>query len=142
VYSTYLGGSAGDSSLGLAVDGNGAATTTGFTWSADFPLKNPFQPASGGKDDAFVTKLSPDGKNLVYSTYFGGADADLAAGIAVNGQGAVFITGYTYSADFPTKNAFQKTLGGGGSDAFLAKLSFVLTSAVGRRLPRKALYPR
>ncbi|MCJ7589082.1 MAG: SBBP repeat-containing protein [Candidatus Aminicenantes bacterium] len=142
VYSTYLGGSAADFSLGIAVDGNGAATTTGFTGSANFPLKNPVQPAYGGKDDAFVTKLSPDGRNLVYSTYLGGADADLATGIAMNGQGAVFITGYTYSADFPTMNAFQKTFGGGGSDAFLAKLSFVLPSAVGRRLPRKALYPR
>ncbi len=142
VYSTYLGGSSSDFSSGLAVDGNGAAYTTGFTGSADFPLKNPVQPARGGKEDAFVTKLSPDGRNLVYSTYLGGADTETATGIAMNGQGAVYITGYTYSADFPTKNAFQKIFGGGGSDAFLAKLSFVLPSAAGRRLPRKALYPR
>lgn len=142
VYSTYLGGSAADFSSGLAVDGNGAAYATGFTGSADYPLKNPVQPARGGKEDAFVTKLSPDGRNLVYSTYLGGADTETATGIALNGQGAVYITGYTYSADFPAKNAFQKIFGGGGSDAFLAKLSFVLPSAAGRRLPRKALYPR
>jgi hypothetical protein len=59
VYSTYLGGSSGDSGLGIAVDSSGNAYVTGWTTSTDFPTMNPLQPASGGAFDAFVAKLTP-----------------------------------------------------------------------------------
>jgi hypothetical protein len=79
VYSTYLGGSGGaDWGLGIAVDSSGNAYVTGFTTSADFPTMNPIQPAYNGSNDAFVTKLNPNGSALVYSTYLGGSGSDAA----------------------------------------------------------------
>ena len=63
-------------------------------------------------DDAFVTKLSPAGNALVYSTYLGGSDDDYGYGIAVDAAGAAYVTGYTYSTNFPTQQAFQGTMAG------------------------------
>jgi hypothetical protein len=122
VYSTYLGGSGGDSGNGIAVDASGNAYVTGRTGSINFPTKNPLQPALAGGDDAFVAKLDPAGSTLVYSTYLGGSLADEARGIAVDAAGNAYVTGDTSSADFPTKSPFQVALGG-TTDAFLAKLN-------------------
>src|SRR5262249_9413754 len=60
VYSTYLGARI-DNCTGIAVDGNGSAIVTGYTWSLGFPTKNPAQPANAGDRDAFVTKFAPNG---------------------------------------------------------------------------------
>ena len=122
VYSTYLGGSVIDRGFGIAVDPAGHAFVTGVTKSANFPTVNAFQPTRGGDFDAFVTKLSADGAALVYSTYLGGGVFDEGLGIAVDPAGHAFVTGVTESANFPTVNAYQPTLGGGG-DAFVTKLS-------------------
>jgi hypothetical protein len=122
VYSTYLGGSAGDFANGIVVDSTGNAYVTGYTYSTNFPTKNPFQGVSGGYIDAFVTKLSPTGSALIYSTYLGGSNADYANGIALDSAGNAYVTGYTVSTNFPTKNPFQGTIAG-GYDAFVTKLS-------------------
>jgi Beta-propeller repeat len=131
VYSTYLGGGEGK---GIAVDAHGNAYVTGFTAVTDFPTKNAFQSVLGGNSDAFVTKLNADGNALVYSTYFGGSKCDdepcnsfeWANAIAVGVRGNAYITGFTATIDFPTQNAFQKTLNGivGTTrvDAFVAEL--------------------
>jgi hypothetical protein len=132
VYSTYLGGSSDDTGYGIAVDSSGSAYVTGSTASADFPVMNPLISGtySGGTfhgpTDAFVTKLSSDGKSTVYSTYLGGdaAGADEARGIAVDAAGSAYVTGSTGSASFPIQNP----LTGHGSldgptDAFVTKLS-------------------
>src|SRR5205807_9836860 len=82
VYSTYLGGSANEAGLGIAVDSSGAAYVTGDTNSSNFPTKNPTPGAcvgtcgTGTGDDAFVTVLNPPGTMLVYSTYLGGSGND------------------------------------------------------------------
>ena len=96
---------------------------TGETYSTDFPTKNAFQRTFGGEWDAFVTKLNPSG-SLVYSTYLGGSGMDWGRGIAVDSSGNAYVTGETYSPDFPTKNAFQRTYGYGGGiwDVFVTKL--------------------
>jgi hypothetical protein len=120
-YSTYLGGSADDRGLGITVDGQGNAYITGLTSSADFPTTNAFQRSYAGSPDTFVAKLTATG-GLAYSAYLGGSGYDYGAGIAVDGQGNAYITGGTRSTDFPTANAFQRSLGGGW-DAFVAKLS-------------------
>ncbi len=120
-YSTYLGGSAGDSGNAIAVDASGNAYVTGETSSTNFPTKNPSQSASGGGADVFVAKLDPTGSTLVYSTYLGGSGGESGNGIAVDASGNAYVTGFTNSANFPTKNPFQAALGGGG-DAFVAKL--------------------
>ena len=82
-----------DLGYGIAVDTAGAAHVTGFTDSADFPTMNALQPASAGSRDAFVSKLSPDGASLVYSTYLGGREDDLSRGITVDLTGATYVTG-------------------------------------------------
>jgi len=121
VYSTYLGGSGGDIGLGIAVDGAGSAYVTGYTYSSDFPTASPFDGSSNGSNDAFVTKLSPVGTSLVYSTYLGGNSGDGGCGIAVDGSGAVYVVGSSSSSDFPTQNSYQTYKG--NYDAFVTKLS-------------------
>src|SRR5258706_347616 len=120
-YSTYLGGGAGDFSNGIAVDAAGNAYVTGFTASSDFPTTaGTFQPNFGGAGGAFVTKLNPTGSALVYSTYLGGSGADWGNGIAVDSGGNAYVTGITFSTDFPTTaGAFQSAVSGG---AFVTKL--------------------
>jgi photosystem II stability/assembly factor-like uncharacterized protein len=129
VYSTSIGGSSNDSANAVAVDAEGSAYITGVTTSLDFPAVNPFQPnlkigvAVGVPSDAFVTKLNPSGTALVYSTYLGGVSVDAANGIAVDGAGNAYVTGYSGSNDFPTTSgAFQTTPSSGG-DAFVTKLN-------------------
>ncbi len=125
VYSTYLGGDDQDSGNAIAVDAAGNAYVTGMTTSDNFPLANPLQPNfTDGGWDAFVTKLNPAGSALVYSTYLGGSDNDVATGIALDGAGNVYVAGSTESHDFPTANPLQSACGGFFcNDAFVAKLN-------------------
>jgi hypothetical protein len=123
LYSTYLGGSGGDSGTGIAVDGAGNAYVTGWAGSKDFPTANALQPTfGGGIGDAFVTKFSADGASLIYSTYFGGRSFDYGTKIAVDQYGQTFVTGSTKSGDFPTLNAIRPRPGG-DQDAFVTSLS-------------------
>ncbi len=122
VYSTFLGGSIWDEGRAIALDSKGRAYVAGLTDSPDFPLLNPLQHKIGGNVDVFVTKFSPEGNTLVYSTYLGGRWWDWPYGIDVDGSGAAFIAGETYSWDFPVKNAYQKT-NAGLLDVFVAKLA-------------------
>jgi hypothetical protein len=118
VYFTYLGGSADDAAYGLAVDGAGDAYVAGATTSPDFPTKNAINtnisgatiPHVGYLADTFVAELAPGGSNLVYSTYLGGGSADVAYGIAVDFSGNAYVTGFTYSTNFPVTNAIQNHL--------------------------------
>jgi hypothetical protein len=123
IYSTYLGGSSGgDYGYGIAVDNSGCAYVTGKTWSSDFPTLNQYQ-AYQGVSDAFITKLDTTksgAASLIYSTYLGGSDLDRGSGIAVDGSGCAYVTGYTGSSDFPTLNQYQAYQG--GSDIFITKL--------------------
>ena len=121
VYSTYLGGNASDAANGIAVDASGSAYVVGDTTSFSFPSTG-FQRGIHGVQDAFVAKLSADGSRLAYSTYLGGSSEDHGAAIAVDGGGAVYVTGATSSTDFPVLNATQR-YNGGGQDAFVARLS-------------------
>ena len=120
IYSTYLGGGGGDEGYGIAVDGSGNAYVTGWTTSTNFPTLNPYQ-TNQDTTDAFVTKLSADGDILIYSTYLGGEIDDVGIGIAVDGSGNAYVTGQTYSTNFPTLNPYQTDQV--GYDAFVTKLS-------------------
>ncbi len=127
VYSTYLGGSFPDYGRSIVVDSSGHAYVTGYTYSTDFPTQNPFQ-SDQNFEDVFVTKLSPAGSSLVYSTYLGGGSNDRGDGIAVDSSGNAYVTGYTKSTDFPTQNPFQTDQG--NQDVFVTKLSAAGSSLV------------
>ena len=127
VYSTYLGGSGTDTGNGIAVDSSGNAYVTGRTDSTDFPTASPIQPAHGGGTpfrDAFVTKLNAAGSALVYSTYLGGSGREEGNEIGVDAAGNAYVTGFTFSTDFPTASPIQPALGSSFEvDAFVTKLN-------------------
>jgi hypothetical protein len=120
-YSTYLGGVSADQAWNIAVDRQGNSYIAGYTASSDFPTFHALQPVAGGSGDAFVAKFDPSGA-LVYSTYLGGNNMEIAWGIAVDDQGAAYVVGMTGSADFPVVHAFQSSYHGGW-DAFVAKIA-------------------
>ena len=124
-YATYLGGFSDDDGSAIAVDASGAAYVGGYTNSPDFPIKNALQGTKAVGADAFVTKLSPDGKSLVFSTFLGGSGLDNVHGLALDAAGGVYLTGFTSSDDFPTHNALQPTRGGlvGAASAYVTKLT-------------------
>jgi photosystem II stability/assembly factor-like uncharacterized protein len=143
VYSTRLGGPVSsfvgilpaNVGRGIAVDAQGDAYVTGYTFSSSFPLKKSaqrefnrgnvfdccgclysFVPGASPVEDAFVTKLNSSGDNLVYSTYLGGIGQDEAFAIAIDSAGSAYVAGRTCSPGF-------RGIGPGGAiDAFLAKL--------------------
>jgi hypothetical protein len=82
-------------------DAAGSAYVTGGTSSPNFPTANPLQATKGFASDVFVTKFSPSGSGLLYSTYLGGGDTESARGIALDPSGNVYLTGSTVSVDFP-----------------------------------------
>jgi hypothetical protein len=152
VYSTYLretnaelNGNAQDVGAAIAVDATGSAYVTGFTGSASFPVTSgAFDTACGPsgacpvrlvshlyyalEGDVFVTRVNPSGTGLIYSTFAGGTLTQNGSGIAVDAQGRAWISGYTYSSDYPTTaDALQPTTpfmsGGTYTDGFLSALS-------------------
>ncbi len=122
-YSSFLGGAGTDEAAGVAVDSAGNAYIVGNTGSGDFNTKNPLQPANRGQQDAFVTKVNPDGASLVFSTYLGGQRADLGNAIALDQSNNVYVTGSTASLNFPTQTPLQATYGGGDQDAFVTRIN-------------------
>jgi hypothetical protein len=142
IWSTYLGGAGIDAASAIARDPAGNTYVAGYTSSADFPTTaNAYQPAfHGGGRDAFVVKLDPKGA-LVYATYLGGSDVDVASAIAVDVAGHAFVAGYTCSADFPVANAFQPSLQGPAIGCFAARDAFVARlSADGSTLDYSTYY--
>jgi hypothetical protein len=122
-YSTFLGGSSYDAAYGIAVDAAGNAYVTGFTSSSDFPTANPIKGTLGGAaENVFVTKFSPGGSALLYSTYLGGSYYDEGEGIALDSAGDAYVAGSTESADFPVQNALYDHFQG-FSDAFVTELN-------------------
>ena len=121
-FSTYLGGTGGDEIYGVEVDAAGniyvAGRTTSGTLAADLGATPPRAYAgtsanTSPEGDAFVAKLTPDGSELVYFTYLGGANGDAAYALALDEQGRAAVTGTTRSLDFPVSgNAFQGTAPG------------------------------
>jgi hypothetical protein len=132
-FSTYLGGEGmtADIASDIAVDAAGNVYVVGSTTSPVFPTTSgAFQTARAGPGNAFVTKLTPDGSALIYSTYLGGNGSgssapfdDRGSSIAVDASGNVWVAGLTTSTNFPTTSgAVQTTYGGGHYDAFVTKL--------------------
>jgi hypothetical protein len=129
VYSTFIGGSYWERANAIAVDRAGCAYLTGGTKSLDFPTTlNAFQrnmpDYTSDKMAAFVTKLSNDGSDLVYSTYLAGNGyVNEGLGIALDKANCAYISGQTNSTAFPLKNAIQMFFRGGYTDGFVTKLN-------------------
>jgi hypothetical protein len=137
LYSTYLGGSGSEIAMAVVTDSKGNAYVAGSTSSPDFPVTAGafmfnFRPVSNGLGShGFVSKLSPDGTQLIYSTFFGGSGTELIGSLALDAQNNVYLTGSTTSSDLPvTKGALSTTYGGGSTDglvnfgdAFVAKIN-------------------
>ncbi|MGH9285948.1 MAG: SBBP repeat-containing protein, partial [Acidimicrobiales bacterium] len=132
-YSTYLGGTDTENGRTIAVDSTGGAWVGGLTTGETFPAVRPVARFTGNQD-AFVSRLSPDGTTLVFSTPYGGLGSDVVQGIAVDAEQNVYTGGLTSFARvpdyFPTINAFQTTFGGGftpgtpnSGDGFVAKFA-------------------
>jgi hypothetical protein len=122
-YSTYLGGGS-DAGFAIAVDNTGAVYVAGQTASISFPvtagtIQTSYQ---GGVSDCFISKLSAAGDSLLYSTYLGGSLLDLCTGIAIDASSDVYVTGTTYSTNFPVQTALQSNLMGSAS-AFVAEIN-------------------
>jgi hypothetical protein len=129
LYSSYLGGRQLDSAHAIAVDSDQHIYVVGRTASSNtFPLANSLQDHAGGYD-AFVTKLTPGGTGLVFSTFIGGAGDDMAFGLVLDANDAPCVVGLTDSADFPTRSAAQP-VSGGGMDAFVLRLDPAGTNLV------------
>jgi len=106
----------------LVVDDRGSPIVLGRTLAADLPVKNPIQANyKAAFETVFVTKWTPDGRNLVYSTFFGGSRRDNAFGLTLHPSGDIFIAGHSDSSDIPIRNAFQKQ-NNGAADCFLARI--------------------
>ena len=144
VYSTYIGGSGNESGRGIAVDASGNAYVTGSTWVT---IGNPFPTTPGafdtsynGDSDPFVTKLNPTGSALVYSTLLGGSISDWGSEIAVDASGNAYVTGQTYSTNFPTTPGAFDTSHNGAGDAFVTKLNQHRLRPCLFHLPRREWY--
>lgn len=120
-YSTYVGGTNVDYGYAIAVDSSGSAYITGYTSSSDYPIQNAYQWWRTGSE-AFVTKFSPSGTSLIYSTFIGGSGTDRGNAIALDSSNNAYITGYTTSSNFPTVNPYDNTYSA-GNDVFISKLS-------------------
>ncbi len=148
IFFTFLGGTNDEGALDLALDSAGHAYITGFTDSTNFPSIPPGgvpgldippdiisnTPAHVPFDHAFVAELTSDGSGLVFSTYLGGSQRDVGIGIALDPADFVYVTGYTYSTNFPATNALvARPLGSataqvynclsGSNDVFVTKFA-------------------
>jgi hypothetical protein len=125
VFSTYIGSDGSESAPGLAVDTDDNIYLAGFTSSFQFPVVNGINIGTSGGNlhgdrDAYVMKLTPTGR-ILFSTYVGGSSSDGAVGIAVDAAKNIYVTGFTFSSDFPVENAFQEDPAG-ASDGMLMKI--------------------
>ncbi|MHA2362714.1 MAG: hypothetical protein ACXAC7_02055, partial [Candidatus Hodarchaeales archaeon] len=129
VYSTLLGGSNGDLGEALTLDSLNQVILTGMTFSSDYPTTiEPIdiKPSMGA---IIVSKMSPDGSQLLYSNYLGGSRLENGAAIHIDSTDNIYVLGITDSFDFPTtSNAYSqnyKSVLYGSKDLVIAKLGLL-----------------
>jgi len=132
-YASFLGGSGDDRGRDIAGGDGGVVYLTGRTESNDFPTLNAYDLSHNGDADVFVVQLDTTvsgAAGLLYATYLGGSDGDYGDAIARGDGGVVYLTGRTFSANFPTTNAYDQAYGGGG-DAFVVQLDTTVSGPAG-----------
>lgn len=116
-FCTYFGGLRSEVPNAMAYDaGSGTVTLTGYTTSPDFPVANfpGYEQPLIRSYEIFVTRFAPDKTGidqLVWSTMFGGANADVGTGIAIGPDGSVFVGGYSTSLNLNIAGAAAKPNG-------------------------------
>ncbi|MCP4712898.1 MAG: hypothetical protein GY869_30085, partial [Planctomycetes bacterium] len=125
VFSTFLGSSAVESCTDIKIDSLGNIYVVGTTYSSGFPTtSNSYDSTyNGGDSDGFVAKFNATGTHLIYSTFLGGSDEDVGKSIEIDSNGNVYVSGHTFSSNFPVSpDAVQNTLDG-NNDIFVLKLN-------------------
>jgi hypothetical protein len=128
LYSTFLGGSGDSEAYGVAVDSTGSIYVAGMTFSKDFPVVNAYESQFKGTGQAatqgFISKFSPDGGTLEYSTYLGGSGViNQVAAVALDSSGDAYVAGSTDSTDFPTTAHAIETSLPGRLNAFVTEFN-------------------
>ncbi|MHA1126796.1 MAG: SBBP repeat-containing protein, partial [Candidatus Heimdallarchaeota archaeon] len=121
IWSSYIGGESWDESHGITVSDNGFFYVTGFTTSSNFPILDAFASERGSNGDAFVAKFTTD-CSLLWSTFLGGNGLERGFAVATNSDGCCYVTGETFSTDFPTEKPFEDSVQG-IYDAFITKFT-------------------
>ena len=124
LYSTFIGGGNRDVCYAITLDSQRNIYITGYTLSLDFPTTPNAYDASLNNGDIFILKLNQNASKLIYSTFLGGnSSSEIGCDIVVDKNGNAYVTGYTYSYDFPTTPDAYDTSFNGGYDAFILKLN-------------------
>ncbi|MCX8161207.1 MAG: SBBP repeat-containing protein, partial [Candidatus Saccharicenans sp.] len=126
--STFIGGTGNDRGYCVAVNSEGQVYVAGYTVSifqSDFPTTSGvIDTSANGSYDIFISRLNNSLTQLEASTYLGGQGADYVNGLAIDGEGNIYLTGITASRDFPvTTGAFQAQYQGGEYDGFVVKVA-------------------
>ncbi len=131
VFATYLGGKVEDTANQISLDSKGNIVIAGCTCSADFPATEGVIDRQYTKQDCFISKISPRGDKLLFSTSLGNGVYEMVSGLAIDDRDNIYATGFTFAADLPATAAAQrrnlikpKARGyEGGGDHFLAKIN-------------------
>jgi hypothetical protein len=137
-FSTYIGGNKDDLGTDISIDSIGNIYLTGTTESSKFPVTSNAFDKTLNNSDIFLLKLSPDGRYLNYSTFFGGSEDEkdfwinLGAhygylghsGICIDDIGHIYLTGHTLSSDFPTTPGAMDRSINGKTDVFVSRFYF------------------
>jgi hypothetical protein len=123
LFSTYIGGIEDEIINNIVLDNQDNIIISGETESNNFPIFNALNSTFGGNRDGFISKLSSDGQNMLFSTYFGGTKDDRVNQLSLDNSGNIIISGETSSANFPILNSFSSSFQGGYNDGFISKIS-------------------
>ncbi len=121
LYCTYLGGNGLDYPFHMVVDDSDNVYITGMTDSTNLATAGVYDETQNGEDDIFVMKFNPTDNELIYATYIGGCADDNVYCIGIDSAGDVYLTGTTWSSDFPVQDGIDETFNG-TEDVFILKL--------------------
>ncbi len=131
VFSTFIGGKVEDTAHEISLDSKGNVVIAGATCSSDFPATEGVIDKQFTKQDCFISKFSPTGGELLFSTSLGNGVYEMITGLAMDDKDAIYVTGFTFASDLPVtanavrKNRMKSVVAGyeGGGDHFLAKIN-------------------